>query len=455
MASATLPTYDYETEDAALKRKQAIADAMMMGGLKPLDLPQQPGVKVGWTQALAKLMEGYVGGKMQEKLKTDRSALTERYNADTKAGFEAFDRTGRGYDAPSMALQPNADGTPTITRVPGDPRKAIFDAMASNNPVLRQFAMAQLAEQSKGQLTPKELAAHATNESVLSNVNDPRAWKPKLDLGAAAPGEVQYDKQSGRMVNLAPPVTPPGGVAPGGGIGSGLSGNAGPGWDTVKIEGDLYMRTPTGLKKLDNAPKVNVSATMAGQKAGMEEYWKKAANHVDALGNVATQASNLKQSIAELKNLDSQGIFSNATSGPATLLTNLGQLAGVKVDTTKLGNTETYNAVTTDLWQGLVAKYGGNRGVTKEEAVEIKKMLPLAASSPQARQQLFTILDNVSNRQIQQYSNANKSFAKAVKMDDPTVFAQEIGDVYMAKPTEPNPQTPASPQNKVLKWGEL
>ena len=447
MPTVNIPTYDYEAEAEALKRRQAMADAMQMNSLRPMDLPTQPGVKASPLQALGKLMEAYVGSKSQEKLKEDRTTLGDRYAADTASAFDKFDKTNRGSEAPVFG-KVNPDGTQFMEKTSGDSRKAVLEALASRNPAIREYAMKVAAEQAKGALTPKDLAAHATNESVLARPNDPGSWKALKKLEQFTPGNVLAD-QSGTVANL----TPAPGAAPIGTPGM----PSGPGWGTRTLNGDVYQETGTGMKKLDNAPKVNVtnSPVIAGQKAGLEQYWKKAAEHVDSLGQIATQATNLKQSVAELKNLDGQGVFSNATSGVATLLTNLGQVAGVKVDTTKLGNTEAYNAVTTDLWQGLVAKYGGNRGVTKEEAVEIKKMLPLAASSPQARQQLFQILDNVSNRQIQQYTNANKSFAKAVKLDDPEVFAGEIGDVYMAKPVEPTPVTPVGKPNKVLKWGEL
>lgn len=425
MATALMPTYDYETESDALKRRQAIADAMQMSSLKPMELPQQPGVKASWTQALAKLMEGYVAGKSAEAVKTDRTTLADRYAKDTSDAFSQFEAT---------------------SQLPDGGRKAVLDALASRNPAIRQYAMQVAAKQQEGRLTPKDLSAHATSDSVLKDPTNPASWTPKRKLDQATPGNVLYD-EGGAVANL----TQPAGTAPVGQPGL----PSGPGWGTRKLEGDLYQEAGTGLKKLDNAPKTNVTVApvIAGQKAGLEKYWSKAAEHVDALGQVAGQASALKQSVAELRQLDANGIFSNATSGPATLLTNIGQLVGVKVDAAKLANTETYNAVTTDLWQGLVSKFGGNRGVTKEEAVEIKKMLPLAASSPQARQQLFTILDNISTRQITQYTNANKSFAKAVKMDDPEVFAAEIGDVYKPMPTEPVAATkPGGAKPSVSNW---
>ena len=61
-----MPTYDFETEADAIKRKQAIADAMQASALRPLDLPQQPGVKVSPMAVLGKMLEGYMVNKHQD-----------------------------------------------------------------------------------------------------------------------------------------------------------------------------------------------------------------------------------------------------------------------------------------------------------------------------------------------------------------------------------------------------
>ena len=106
----------------------------------------------------------------------------------------------------------------------------------------------------------------------------------------------------------------------------------------------------------------------------------------------------------------------------ATGLQNLAQTLGVKVDPNKLANTETYNSLITDLWQRSVSQYGGNRGVTAAEAEQIKKLTPLATSSPQAREQLFALGRSGAQRRIQAYKQANDSFAKAAAADDPRLF---------------------------------
>lgn len=406
-----LPTYDFETEADAIKRKQAIADAMQASALRPLDMPQQPGVKLSGLSVLAKMLEGYTAGKRQEALKTERSELAKRYGDELRSGMESYYKTLEGYEEPSMALAPNADGSPQMAKVPGNRRKAIFDALASNHPVLRDLAMSQLKEQQK----PAEL------KEVGGVVYDP-ATREIVSLGGPRPTQKEFG-------------------------------------------GDLYELNPsTGQwKKLDNAAKVTTNLSVGGpvvqgQKAGMAEYFKGAAAQVQALGERARSASDIKQTLAEMKNLDAQGIFSNVTTGPATFLNNLGQVAGVKVDSTKLGNTEAYNALATDLWQGLVSKFGGNRGVTKEESEQIRKMLPLAANSPQARQQLFSILNNVADRQIVQFQNANKTFARSALQEDPTIFAEGFGETYLPEPQAPQTVTPAAGtggQRKVLKWGDL
>jgi len=424
---ATLANYDYDTENSDITRRQKIADALQAQALQPMNLPLRG--KASILNAVAPIVQALIASKSQEGLKADRAALTQRYSDDLAQGMQKFYDTSMGGTDTQMVGGPNPDGTDgshlfQTARAP-NPRQAIADALASNHPVLKEFAMKQMAEQAaldkKNQISPKDLLPYASPASILANQSDPSKWAPKANLDKI--GDVVFDPETRSIVKLG-----------------------GPEPTRTTIGGDLYQASPsTGeYKKLDNAPKVSVAVNpvIAGQKAGMQAYWEGAGKKVNALGEIAQQASNNKQTIAELRQLDANGIFSNSPTGTATFLSNLGQAVGVPVDVAKLGNTETYNALTTELWQGLVAKYGGNRGVTADEAKEIKKMLPLAGNSPQARQQLFNILDRLSNRQIAQYESANKSFAKAAKMDDPELFSDQFQGVFNPAPNTPSPTTP-------------
>jgi len=432
--------FNYDTESEDLAQRQRIADAMLNGSLSPLEAQSVGGMAapISPLSVLAKMLQGYGASKERDKIKTDKSDLATRYQEALTSGMDQYQKTSEGYSAPSMALQPGADGVPQQVQIPGDPRKAVMDALASGHPILQKLAMEQLTAQQKGGITAKDLLPYAEPSAIPGMVGgNVGGFKPKRDIKTL--GEQFWDVSGEKPsvvggVQYAQPAT---------------------------IGGDLYQaQTGTGkITKLDNAPKittnVGVSPIIQGQKAGMTEYFKGAAAQVQALGERARGATDLKQTLSEMQNLDAQGIFSNATSGPATFLSNLGQVAGVKVDPTKLGNTEAYNALSIDLWQGLVSKFGGNRGVTAQEATEIKRMLPLASSSPQARKTLFGLLNNVADRQITQYKNANASFAKAALSEDPTQFSEGFGETYVPAPNTPDPVTSPGKPNKRLSWGDL
>lgn len=404
---ANFSNYDYDLQGADLQRKQQLIDAMQAASLQPLQTNQQAGgmtVPISPLEGIAKVAQAYMAKQRGEALKAQKGELAERYKNDLTEGMKNFYETSQGKDTPSMVLAPNADGSPQMQHIPGDRRKAIFDALAANHPVLRDLGMKMLTEEAKSQLTPKDLLTVATPESILANQGNTAAWKPKRELKAVAPGEVLLDSSG----NMALPGNP--------------TGNAGP--STVNVGGDLYQQTATGLKKLDNAPKVNVNASpvIMGQKAGAQEYFKHAATQVDAMGKEANQSQRLLSTLGTLHELQAAGINQGITSDLTTKLQNLGQAMGVKVDANRLGNTEAYNSLITDLWQRSVSQFGGNRGVTAAEAEEIKKLTPLAATSPQAKLQIMQLQASGAQRSIEAYKQANQSFAQAAAADDPRLF---------------------------------
>lgn len=410
----------FAVDQENLRRRQAIAEALQTGALAPMEVSQASPLA-----ALAKLGQAYFAKKSMDALGQEKKDLAARMTENTRSGLENFFRTSEGYDAPMMAQMPGADGQPQTRRIAGDPKKAVYEALASGNPMLQAVAKSQLEQMGKGAITPEKLMSLATPESVLTNPTNPRSWQPKRELKSFSPGEVILDA-SGRPYEV-PQV---GGK---------------PAYDTITVNGDLYQRTPTGLKKLDNAPRistnVSVSPIIKGQMAGAEAFWKSASEQVTNLGTIAQQATNNKQAISELKALDQGGIYSNVTSAPKTFLSNLAQSIGVPVDAKKLANTENFTSIATDLWQGVVSKYGGNRGVTKEEALELKKIIPQAAQSPEARQRMYSILENISNRQLQQFDNAQKAFSQAIYADDPRMFRLPAEQIYTPEPTQPSPTT--------------
>lgn len=415
MDNFTLSSYDADKE--ALLRKEKLVNAMMSGALAPLDLPQQTGPvasKVNPLQAIAKVLEGYLAGKSGKALDEEKSNFEQKYNDRLKTGIEEYTKNSQGYDVPNG---PYTNPTSAqMTHVPGDKKAAIMSALASNHPILQQLAMSELSILGNGQLTPKDLLALATPESVLQNPSSTAGWQPKRKLTEVTPGTP--------LVDEAGNFTEPGGTPP---------------WKEVMRGNDRYMETITGLKKLDNAPNISVSASaspvIAGQKAGMEAFWKGPAEQVNQLGKSAATAQNLLPKIERLKSLSKQGIFTNATANIASTLSNLAQVAGAKIDTGKLARTEDYNAEITKIWVDMIKDSGGARGWTEPETKRIEKALPQIISSPQAMQDMLQLMEGRAKKEIELYKNANKAFARAAKADDPELFADEFQNVFLPEIT--------------------
>lgn len=214
----------------------------------------------------------------------------------------------------------------------------------------------------------------------------------------------------------------------------------------VNVGGDLYQgNNATGqVRKLDNAPKVSVQANSLtkGVTAGMEAAFKSAAKRVEQFGDIANASRATLENLAEMKRLDAGGIYSNVTTGPATWFANFAQSLGMNLDPAKLGRTEAYNAAAIDLWQSKIAGMeGGNRGVTKEEAAEIKNLLPQTAHSPEARQRIMAMMENVAKRSILRHENAQKAFHQAAQADDARMLDSIFTNVHMPAPVTPEPTT--------------
>ena len=399
-----MPTYDFETEADAIKRKQAIADAMQASALRPLDLPQQPGVKVSPMAVLGKMLEGYVANKRQDALKDERTALSQRYGEELKSGMEQYYKTMQGYEVPSPSTAPGADGTLQMVKVPGDRKKAIFDALASNHPVLRDLAIQQLKEEGKNQLTPKDLLSIATPESVLANTANPATWKPKRELKAFAPGEVLLDSSG----NYATPGNPSGQQP----------------FDLKTIGGDLYQVSATGYKKLDNAPKVTVhNAVNMGDNALMKKLGESTAELINNARTGKQQAQQMLFTANRLEALNNKGVFSGPTANVATTIGAFAQTLGVPVDRSKLGRSEAYNAILAQqVAKVLTAGNGVGRSMTDEDRKRFEQQFPQLVSTPQGRRQIIGMLRN-SAAQDMQYANqveANlrKNYPEAARLWD-------------------------------------
>lgn len=376
----------------------------------------------GWAP-LAQAIQGYLAGKMN----SEASAGQQKLLAEQQAEMQARTAADMGAMLKARQLTPsqqfdfgpeNLDEVVGKTVLPptgGPDSREYKDALirAMTNPQLAKVAEEELKNYNSRQVSPDKLAPRASLQSIQQNPGDFTKWEGK-DNPLVVDGQVFNAREGNPLQHMggqqyAEPFRGP--------------------------DGELYQNAMFGgkIEALNKAPKVNVGGTtIAGQKAGSEAFFKHAAEQVHGLGQQAYAAQQSLESLSNLQRMEQEGIFSNVTTGPAEWLTNFGQALGVNVDASKLGNTTAFNAEINKLWTQAVSQAGGARGLTEKETAEIKKMLPLAASSPEARAIITRNMVAASQRQIAQYNQANEAFARAVQADDPTVWSSAMKGVYLA-----------------------
>lgn len=408
----------YDSQLMEMQHGQRLADMLRMNAMQPIQsVSNSPLASISPLQVMAQALMGYSANRAGEKHMEDMRNLSQMMEGDKQAGLAQFNE-----------------------EYPVDPSKAVFNLLAARSPVLQEMGKTL----SKGLVTPKDLSKSATHESILASGGNPAGFSPIIPLETVEPGKPLMNKQTGAVVN-------PTSIQPG----------ATPNYQT--INGDLYGITPTGMDQINKAPRItNNNSINTAQNHGLKEYFGNANKSLEDLKGKAVGAVNTLRALNELKSMEDSGIFSNVTSGPSTFIANLAQAFGMPISdemAKKLGSTESYNAAATDLWQTLVSKYGGNRGVTKEEAEQIRKILPLASNSPEARKFIVDTLSRAANRQINDFSTANQAFAEAVQNNDISKLAPIMERVMV--PNQTDTRVPAEapinqpPTPQVRKFADL
>lgn len=433
---------DIFAQRESVARRQKLLDAMTQ---QNMGTPIQGNTGLG--QALAKIATAWVLKNNAGKLDEERSQADKAYGAGLGSEVDKYLKTRAGTagqvldDSGAAALMEGNVNPMLAEPQKADPRAAVVNAMASRFPEMQQLGRAELPGLVKQD-------APMTQKDILSL----GGFDPESRLTAALSGNIaglkpenEFMNVDGRVVNKRKPTE----------VGADYRETFG---EPYRIGGDLYQDDSRGKRiKLDNAPNVKVTSISnvmnAGSKAGMEQWAKNAANTVNTLGEQARSAVGAVTSLNQLEKLSDSGTFTGPTSGAATWLGQLANAAGMKVDANQLANSENFTSVAADAAQKIIGQYGGNRGVTKEEAEQIKNIVPQLTHSPQARTQLTTILRGMAQRQIEDYQQANSAFNEAIKADDPTKF--NFGPTMLPNPQglPSAPGVPVKPQKPtVTNW---
>lgn len=395
-----LHTYDYEAEQAALARQYKIAEAMQEQAMQPMgDTPMvgQVAIQRSPLEMITKIVQAYTGAQGQRNADAKRRELGERYRTELKTGVEKL--------VNGLSTQPtDADGMgPPMApeMVQGAKHRAVLEAMGSAHPQLQAIGAAQFKTLQDGKLTPKDLAGYATPASVLQNPGNPAGWAPKITLRGVQPGEVTVD--DGGV--LTPPKVPA--QAPANmpfGVGAPLPN----GWKMEGAQdgieylrdpgGDLYQRTASGLKKMDNAPKTTVTNNVhaAPIPAGEKEFFKKLgeadAKRVDEVRTKKVEGEKALTMATQLEKLNNEGVFSGPTANLAVTMGAFADTLGVPVDKAKLGRSEEYTGVLSKEIARYLTTGSVGRSLTDADRKAIETSFPQMISTPEGRARLIGLI---------------------------------------------------------------
>ena len=137
---------EYSVEAQALERRRKLAELMQQQSLEPLQAPPSSG---GWAvpmsplAPLAKMLQGYAGGRGQTQADERAKALAARIRGDTAGTLERFQQKMMGTPAQTTGELGTVDELNTPAQAP-DMRGAYVELMGSQNPALQQAALAAM-----------------------------------------------------------------------------------------------------------------------------------------------------------------------------------------------------------------------------------------------------------------------------------------------------------------------
>jgi len=161
-----------------------------------MEVPQQAGVKISPYAGLAKLLQGYTAGMMQNKALEQQAALANKYQASNKADISGFLEAMQGTPERAPRLDPQevqqmADqGTPMPPNMPAvapDRQRAMALALGSQNPTLQSAGGHILSQM----MTPKQPIHVPAGGTIL----DPTTLQPVYTAPKDRTGELAvYDE---------------------------------------------------------------------------------------------------------------------------------------------------------------------------------------------------------------------------------------------------------------------
>jgi hypothetical protein len=134
-------------EQAAIQRRQKMAEALQQQAQQPLEMPTTPGVQVSPLAGLAKVLQGYMGGRAEQQALAEQKKYESDYMSDL-----GFLLRNAGSTEPATAAVPEQTISTTEPNVANQnlmavaSRQAMRDPNAPVNPFERQIGVDERAQ---------------------------------------------------------------------------------------------------------------------------------------------------------------------------------------------------------------------------------------------------------------------------------------------------------------------
>ena len=207
MAEINLTPYTAESE--AIARKLRLAEALSQQANQPIELPQQPGVKVSHYAGLAKMLQAYNAAMTEKEARQESKALAKKYQTETSGDFQSL---LKALTAPGTAAVP--EGAPTYTPdvnpadITDNSRMQIRPERDENNAIIPAGEMgAGSYGVSPGTPAIPARAAGEVNPEGFASMRTPMGQQQYMAqlLAQVAPKEgASYISKSGKMLFQGP-----------------------------------------------------------------------------------------------------------------------------------------------------------------------------------------------------------------------------------------------------------
>jgi len=376
-----VPTFqmpsEYERQVAEARRRQAMAEALEAQAYRPLSGSDAP------TPAAAPLVSALQSFMSARQRKKAMEAATKAEEMESTAGKQIAGRLRGGYVYDPKAATPAA--IPEQTEL-----EEVQPTSQYRQDVEGAMGMAMTPVGTAALKRAPMLAA------ALERSMSPAEMEEFYAPTATADGNlVQFGKRGGRK--------------------------------------ETGFKAPSDSEKMPSSVQEYNFAVTQGYKGTFEDWQKsnKAAGATKItldkggelaqelfLKDLATQNQSVRGAESILNKLDSmeqmtkEGTYTGSLAPGAVGASQFLQSFGINVDPSIVANTRSFEAASNQLVLDFMAANGGARGFTQEETKILQNAFPKIIDSPQARQQITSLLRNRAKETIGNYNQMLDQYTK-------------------------------------------